>query len=122
MNDTPENWPYPYIPTITPDTGIGCPKNDAEMTYLKNKNIREAIHQKLRKKYVYETNMNKTYNIIVIHPNKKLQEKAALYTTFQAVKKCQYNIGYLITLKKFCFLKQSKQHPIQSLCMVTRQV
>ena len=45
------------------------------MTYLKNKNIGEAIYQKLRNKDVYETDMHKIYNIIVVQKNKQLQEK-----------------------------------------------
>ena len=43
------------------------------MTYLKNKNICEAIHQKLRKKYVDETEMHNIYNLILGQTNKQLQ-------------------------------------------------
>ena len=56
------------------------------MTYLKKKNIDEAIHQKLRKKDFYESDMHNIYNLIVGQTNKQLQEKAASDATFQAVK------------------------------------
>ena len=46
------------MPTNIPDTGAEYPKTDKEITYLKKKNIDEAICQKLRKKGVYETNMH----------------------------------------------------------------
>ena len=55
-------------------------------TDLKNKNIDEAIHQKLRKRYEYETNMHKIYNLIVGQTNEQLQDKAASDATYQAVK------------------------------------
>ena len=42
------------------------------MTYLKQKNIDKAICQKLRSKDVYETDMNKIYNLFVGHTNDKL--------------------------------------------------
>ena len=45
------------------------PKMDAEMIYLKNKNIDDATHLKLRNKYVYETEIHKIYNIIVGQTN-----------------------------------------------------
>ena len=40
----------------------------------------------MRKKDVYEKEMYKIYNRIVGQTNKQLQEKAALESTFQAVK------------------------------------
>ena len=62
-------FPYPDMPTIVPDTGVDHSKTDTDMTYLKKKNIYEAIRQKLRKKDVYETNMHKIYNLIVGQKN-----------------------------------------------------
>ena len=59
------------MPTIIPDTGVERPKTDEEMVYLENKNIEEAIHKKLRKKDVYETEMYNIYNIIVGQTNEK---------------------------------------------------
>ena len=59
----------PDMKTITPDTVFKCTKTDAEVTYLENKNIGEAIRHKLRKKYVYKTDMHKIYNIIMVHTN-----------------------------------------------------
>ena len=35
------------MPTIIMDTGAKHPKTDTYMTYLKNKNIDEAIHKKI---------------------------------------------------------------------------
>ena len=52
----------------------------------------------------------------------KLQEKEASNSTFQAVKSGQYPIGYLMILKKLCFLNQYEQHPILYLCLTTRQL
>ena len=60
------------MPTIIPDTGTKRPKTDGKMTYLKKNNIDKDIHQKLRKKDVYETDMHNIYNIIVGQTNKKL--------------------------------------------------
>ena len=73
------------------------------MTYLKKKNINEAIRQKLRNKDVYKSDMHKIYNLIVGQKNEQLQEKAASNATFQAVKTDQDPIGYLMILKKICF-------------------
>ena len=42
------------------------------MTYLKKNYIYEDIHQKLRKKYVYETDMHKIYNLIVDQTNEQI--------------------------------------------------
>ena len=50
--------PDPEMQTIIPDMGADRPNIDGEMTYLKNKNIDEAIPQKLRKKDVYKTDMH----------------------------------------------------------------
>ena len=55
MNKTVANFPDPEMPTIT-ELGIERPKTDGEMTYLKKKNIDEAIRQNLRKR----TYMNQT--------------------------------------------------------------
>ena len=74
MTETPAIFPDPYMLTIVTDTGVKCPKNVAKMTYIKNKNIYEAI-QRMRKKGEYETDIHKNYNIIVEHTNKQLQEK-----------------------------------------------
>ena len=68
------------------DTGTKHYGTDAEMTYIKKKNIDEAIHKKLRKRDEYDTNMQKIYNIVVDHTNEQLQYKAASDATFQAVK------------------------------------
>ena len=92
------------------------------MTYLEKKNINETIHQKLRKKDVYESDMHKIYNIIVGQTDEQLQEKAASDATFQAIKADQYLIGYLMILKRLCFSNQSEQHPIRSLCLSMRRI
>ena len=42
---------------------------DTEVVYLENKNIYEAICHKLRNKYVYETDMQNIYNLVVGHKN-----------------------------------------------------
>ena len=47
------------MPTINPDTGVKHPKTEMEVMYLKENIIRDAIHQKLKKKDVYETNIDK---------------------------------------------------------------
>ena len=57
------------MPTIIPDTGVERPKTDTEITYLKKKEIDEAICHKLRKKDVYETVMHKIYNNIMVQTN-----------------------------------------------------
>ena len=59
---------------------------------------------------MYETDIHNIYNMIVGQANGQLQEKAALDVTFQAAKTGQETIGYLMILKKFCFLKQSEQN------------
>ena len=84
MPETAANFPDPEMPTIT-ELGTERPKTDEEMTYLEKKNIDEAIHQKLRKKDVYESDMQKIYNLIVGQTKEQLQEKAASDATFQAV-------------------------------------
>ena len=73
------------------------------MTYLKKKNIDEAIHQNLRNKDVYESDMQKICNLIVGQTNEQTKEKAAPDATFQAVKTDQYPIGYLMILKIIFF-------------------
>ena len=55
----------PDMPTIITDTDIKHPKTDVGMIYLKKNSIGEAIHKKLRKKDVYETKMDKIYNLTV---------------------------------------------------------
>ena len=93
------------MPTTT-EFGTERPKTDGEMTYLKKKNINEAIRQKLRKKDVYESDMHKIYNLIVGQTNEQLQEKAASDATFQAVETDRDPIDYLMILKKICFSNQ----------------
>ena len=93
MTETAVTFPDPEIRTIT-DLGIERPKTDGEMTYLKQKNIDDAIRQKLRKKDVYESDMHNIYNIIVVQTNKHLQEKAELDATLQEVNTDRYLIGY----------------------------
>ena len=88
------------------------PRIDEEMTYLKNKNIDEAIRQKLRKTDVYKSDMHKIYNLIVGQTNEQLQENSALDATFRAVKTDPDPIGYLMILKKISFSNQSEKHPI----------
>ena len=73
------------------------------MTYLKNNNTNEAIRKKLRKKDVYQSDMHKIYNLILVQINKQLQENAELESTFQEIKTDQDLIGYLIILKMICF-------------------
>ena len=65
MTEKPSTLPEPEMSKIIPDTGVSLLKTDAQMTYLENNNIDESIHQKLRKKDVYETDTHKIYNIIV---------------------------------------------------------
>ena len=61
------------MPTIT-ELGTDRPKTDGDMTYPEKKNIYEAIHQKLRNKDVYESDMHKIHNLIVGQMNEQLQE------------------------------------------------
>ena len=89
----PETLPDSDITMITPDTYDEHTNMDGGMTYLKNKNTDEDIHQKTRKKYVYKTDMHKIYNMIVGKKNEQLQEKAASDATFQVVKSGQDPIG-----------------------------
>ena len=74
MTETVATFPDPEMPTIT-ELGTDRPKKDGEMNYLEKKNIDESIHQKLRKKDVYESDMHKIYNMIVGQRNEQLQEK-----------------------------------------------
>ena len=64
------------MPTIILVMGGKRPKTDAYMTHLKKKNIYKVISQKLRKKYVYETDIHNIYNIIVGQKKHKLQDNA----------------------------------------------
>ena len=59
MAKTLDTFPDPDIPTIIPDTVVKRPKTETHMTYLERNNINEAIRQKLMKKDVYETDMQK---------------------------------------------------------------
>ena len=56
--------------------------------------------------------MQNFYNLIAGEKNEQFQEKAALVSTFQAVKSGQDPIGYLVILKNLCFSKKYEQHPI----------
>ena len=85
MTETAANFPDQEMTTIT-EFGTERPKTDGEMTYLKKKNINEAIHQKFRQEDVYELYMQKICNLIVVQTNEELQQKAELDTTFLAVK------------------------------------
>ena len=58
ITENSANFPDPDMPTII-ELGTERPKTDGEMTYLKKKNINEATHQKLRKKDVYKSDMQK---------------------------------------------------------------
>ena len=102
MTKTLATFPDPEIPTIVPDTVVESPKTDTEITYLKKKNIDEAIGYKLGNKDVYETNINNIYNIIVGQTNANIQENAASDATFQAVNTGREPIGYLMILKNLC--------------------
>ena len=62
---TRETLPIPEVQTTIPDTSVNRPTADADMTYLEKKNIDEVTRQKLRKKYVYENDMQNIYNILV---------------------------------------------------------
>ena len=59
MTEKLSTFPNQLIPPIIPDTSAERTKTYMEMTYLKNRTIDEAIHQKLRKKDVYEIYMHK---------------------------------------------------------------
>ena len=52
------------------------------MTYLDKNNIDEAIRQNLRKKDVYELDMQNIYNLTVGQKNEQQQEKAVSDATF----------------------------------------
>ena len=72
LNEIPATFSDPEMPTIIPDTGVEHPKTDVDVYFLKKKIIDEAIHQKLRKKYVYEIYMHNIYNLIVGQTNDQL--------------------------------------------------
>ena len=93
MNKTPETFPNLEIPTIIPDTGVKHPYTDADMNYLKKKNNGKDTHQKLRNKYLYETNMHKIYNIIVGQTDEQIQDKTVFDDILQVIKTGQYLIG-----------------------------
>ena len=77
MTKTPETFPSPEVQTIIPDTSVKRPTTDADTTYLGKKNIDEVTRQKLRKKYVYENDMQKIYNILVYQINGQLHDNSA---------------------------------------------
>ena len=106
MTETLATFPNPEMPTIT-ELGTERPKTNGEMTHLEKKNIDEAIRQKLWKKDVYKSDMHKIYSLVVVQTNEQLQEKAALYATFQVVKTDRDPIGYLMILKKIFFQTNS---------------
>ena len=54
------------------DTVAEYTKTDTEMTKTKKNNINEALHQKLRKNDVYETDIHEIDNLIVSHTNEQL--------------------------------------------------
>ena len=60
------------MPTIT-DLGTKRSKTDGEMTYLEKRNIDEAIRKDLKKKDIYESDMQKIYNLIAGQINKQLK-------------------------------------------------
>ena len=122
MNKTLDTFPDPDMPSIIPYMGADYPKTETEVTYPKKNNIDEAIHQKLSKKDVYKTDMNKIYNIILGQTNDKLQKKVASDSTFQAVKTGLYPIGYLTILNNICFSNQYEQHTICSICLKMSQL
>ena len=68
--ETAATLPNPEMPTIT-DLGIKSPKKYGKINYLEKNNIDEAIRQKLRKKDVYQSDMHKIYNLIVVQTNKQ---------------------------------------------------
>ena len=76
----------------------------------------------LRKKYVYESDMHKIYNIIVGQRNEQLQEKAASDDTFQVVNTDWDPITYLIIPKKLFSSNQYYQQPIRSFFLATRRL
>ena len=100
---TPETLPIPEVQTIIPDTRVKRPTTDADMTHLEKNNIDEVTCQKLRKKYVYENDMQKIYNILVYQTNDQLHDNSASEATLQVVKTGRYPIGYLMIPKKILF-------------------
>ena len=102
MTETAATFPDPEMPTTT-DLGTERPKTDGETTYLKKENTDEAIRQKMRKKDVYESDMHKIYDLIVVQTNEQLQDKATSDATFQAVKTDRDPIGYLMIPKRIWF-------------------
>ena len=89
---------------------------------MEKNDIDEAIHQNLRKKDVYESDMQKIYNLIMGQRNEQLQEKKVSDATFHAVKTYRDPTGYMMILKRICFSNKSEQHPIRSLCLSTRRL
>ena len=70
MTETLATFLYLEMSTIIPYMGSKRPSTDVEMTYLEKKNTDKAIHQKVSKKDVHETDMQNIYNLIFGHTNK----------------------------------------------------
>ena len=70
MTKTPLTLLEPEIPITIPGMGTKHPNIGEDMTYQKKKNIHKSICQKMRKKDVYETNMQNIYNLSVGKKNK----------------------------------------------------
>ena len=81
MSETTSTFPDTEMSTIT-NLGTERLKKDGEMTYLEKNNTDEAIRQKLRKKYVYKSDIHKIYNLVVGQTNEQLQENSASDATF----------------------------------------
>ena len=71
MTETAATFLDPEIPTIT-DLGTGRPKNIWRDDLPRKNNTDEAICPKLNKKDVYESDMHKIYNLIVVQTNEQL--------------------------------------------------
>ena len=82
MTETLATSPNLKILTTIPNSDIERPKTDSDINYLKNKNIDEAIRQKLRNKDVYESDMHKIYSIIVGQTNEQLKNNLESDATF----------------------------------------
>ena len=93
MTKTLEKFTDPEMPTIIPEMGTESPKTDVETTYPKEKNIDEAIHQKLRNKDVYETDMHKIYNIIVGKKNEHFRRRRHLMPPYMCSSQAETPLG-----------------------------
>ena len=74
INETLATFPEPNTTTTMMDTGADCLQKESEMTYIKKKNINDAIHQNFRKRNVLKTNMHKIYNLIMGYKNEQPQD------------------------------------------------